>query len=338
MERRHSRRRRLQLEGEARARPHDERVLIALAKQHISDGDIEAGTQRFWQAAQLFASAGRHAKALAVMQQTLNLKPDALFVVRGLAQTLERLGRNRDAAQAYRSAAVLAEGQSKPEDAASLCARAEILAPRVPKRTPTIIRDLALPEPLPDALPASPLAEALSTRAGTDDLSRAPEAAPKEPPAPKVETSWSTMLVEPALPVLPESPVAQTNDAERTQLRAPSAVPRKVDNVVAAAMADAFGRLASEPPAPAPVLNSAVQDLIRDAVEAPVTTELALDAEVFLLAGDPAEVSTAQCSPQELHEIRTKTLVHQAEAELQVLLTGDAPTGEMDMLGPGSFA
>ncbi len=331
-----------QLEAEARARPHDERVLIALAKHHEGTGDIEAATQRFWQAAQLFSSTGHHAKALAVMQQTLNLNPRALFVSQGLAQTLERLGRNFDAARLYRNAAHLADEDSKAEEAVALRARADILSPRVPaKRTPTIIRDLIVPEPLPASLPRSPLAEALATPVGTGGLDKpADEGILEEPVAPKVQPSWSTMLEEPVLPVQPNAPVAQANDAPKTQLRAPgpAPLPKKVDDVVAVAMANAFGKLALERRASAPDLNPAVQDLIRDTVDPPATTELALDAELFLLAGDAAEVSTTQCSPQEVHQIRTKTLLHQAEQELQVLLTGDAPTGEMDMLGPGSFA
>lgn len=325
------RRRRLELlEAEVRARPHDERTLLTLAETHRSAGHPEEAIQRYWQAAQLYVSTCHHAKALAVMQNALDLNPEAFFLRRGAAQTLERLGRNRDAAQAYRQAATIAQGRARAADAEHLLARADMLDPPRGKRAPTIVRDL-LPPSLPDSLPLNPIAEALATPAGTGDIVDPYQTANErpEPVAPprhaqdKGGTPWPAILMEPELPPAPHTQPAQANDAPRTRvqvggpplpiLRVPDAF--EVDRVVAEEMARAFGE-----------------------TDQPKSTELALDAELFLLGNDPAEAATAQCSPIEVQQIRTRTLVHQAEKELQSLLTGEGPTHEFEMLGPGSYA
>lgn len=347
------RRRRLELlEAEVRAQPHNERALLTLAETHRAGNSIESAIERYWQAAQLYVSSCDHAKALAVMQNALELNPKAFFLRRGAAQTLERLGRNRDAAQNYRQAAQIAEDRGRGGDAQHLRSRADMLDPPRGKRTPTIVRDLVAPPPLPDALPLNPIAEALSRPAGTGKTvdphhtaneRPAPLSPPAQRPEPAVEvkkappapppsaTPWPEILMEPELPPAPHTQPSERNDAPRTQMQIPRSGPEapsgpavpilsmseaeRVDLVVAQEMARAFGGSSQ-----------------------PNTTELALDAELYLLSSDPAEAATAQCSPIEVDQIRTRTLVHQAEQELQSLLTGEGPTTEFDMLEPGSFA
>lgn len=339
------------LEAEARARPHDERVLLGLADAHRQSGHFEEAVQRYWQAAQLYVGACHYVKALAVIQNALELQPEAFFLRRGAAQTLERLGRNLDAAQAYRAAAAIAERRGRGPDAEHLRGRADMLAP--PKgRRPTIVRDL---EP-PEALPPSPLAEALSAPAGGSPLAASAPPEPSDGPEPAAAeapegTPLPEILREPELPPARPGQVPQANDAPRTKVQIPRAGPRapdtgpdvpilqvrsasEVDAIVAKEMARAFGDEVVEA---AGAHGPAVEALAQEAATQAKSTELALDAELFLLAHDPAEAATAQCSAHELDQIKTRTLISQAERELQSLLTNDdaaEATVEQELFDP----
>lgn len=365
---RRQRKRLLQLEAEARLRPHDERVLLALADTLRAADRREDAVHRYWQAAQLFVSGCEYPKALAVIQNALVIEPDAFFLRRGAAQTLERLGRNRDAARAYRGAAEIAARRGRTPDAEHLRGRADMLDPPRGRRAPTMVRDL-LPEP-PEALPPSPLAEALARPAGSGVFTDAPpsepieaELAPPEPPTvrpapepPAAEPTPSPMLEEPELPAAAPGAAPITNDDPRTRMHIPRKGPAaesgpdvpilrvrsssEVDAVVAKEMARAFGEKALDERRPsAPPLNPAIEALAREAAAQMHSTELALDAEVFLLSKDPAEAATTQCSANEIHEIKTRTLLAQAERELQSYLTPDDATVEQEAFDPeGSFA
>lgn len=260
---RRANRRLLRLEQAVRARPSDERAIIALADGYRTSGRTDDALTRYWQAAQLYVSACHPARALAVLRRALSIAPSALHLRRAAAQTLERLGRTQEAAVEYRLAADIARRRGHGEDAAHLEARASMLAP-----------------------PAS-LADQLDEVAYA---SGPPTNLPRAAPAP--ETG-------------PEVPIYRVSEAS------------VVDAIVAEQMHAAFGP--------------------GSGAGAPNTTELALDAEVYLLTGDPAEAATAQCSALEIHEIKTKTLVRQAEMELESFLDLPAeedPTQEFEVQDP----
>jgi hypothetical protein len=349
-------RRLVELQAAAAARPHDDRLMMALAEAHRGAGRLEETVQCLWQCAQLHTSACHHLKAYAVLRQAAELKPDALFLRRALAQTLERLGRNREAAEEYRRAAALADARGRRPEAEHLLGRADMLAPPEPKASVSpLVQDL-LPEPPPARRPAPPPAPLAPPTPAPRRRATALLEAELQDPLP-------SKLVEPELPegvrIMAEEahqhteyageppevlrlsslegprgrgavarPTPQPRVLERAGPRAPSGPrvpiirlpdPSEVDRVVREEMASAFGAT--------PVAKA-------------TATELALDAEVFLLANDPAEASTTACSPVELHEIRTRTLLRQAERELESELAQhhEEVTFDYEILEPGALA
>ncbi|MCB9651706.1 MAG: hypothetical protein H6730_34690 [Deltaproteobacteria bacterium] len=314
---RRAKRRLADLMTAAAARPHDDRVLMALAEAHRGAGRVDEAVQCLWQCAQLHTSSCHSLKGYAVLRQAADLKPDALYLRRALAQTLERLGRNREAAEEYRRTAALAEARGKRSDAEHLLGRAEMLSPAEPRPSVSpLVADL-LPGATPSRLPVPMLT------APTPTPSVTPTAQIRRRVAVVVEAELQdplpSRLVEPELPEGVRIMAEEASQHTEYMGEAPSGRrsfdraggppresgpmvpiirlpdPDEVDRVVRHEMASAFGASPIAPP----------------------TTELALDAELFLLSNDPAEASTTACSPVEIHEIRTRTLLQQAERELQ---------------------
>src|SRR5262245_13953304 len=123
----------------------DDRELVRLASEALRTQQPQHAHVAYWKAVQLYSSQQHHLKALGILNTILRFAPNDGNAHLVRIQTLESLGRWRDAAGACMQAGQLFWAYGDRERATWLLARARDLDPPVVPVAPEII--VGTPEP-----------------------------------------------------------------------------------------------------------------------------------------------------------------------------------------------
>src|SRR5262245_49341581 len=107
----------------------EERELLRLGDEALRDKRPELAHYAYWRAAQIYASSKQPSKTLAVLNAILRFAPADANALVLRVQTLDQLGRRRDAALAARESATLLVSHGDHARASWCTTRAEELEP-----------------------------------------------------------------------------------------------------------------------------------------------------------------------------------------------------------------